>query len=166
MLCAYCHRQLADNAESCVYCGAGERASATGGSPAGTATDPGQPLNAGLYRLHTFFFYLFLFVAIAVLVSAVALSRRGVFTGLLIGLLADLLIVGVAALHRYAARGARFGKHYGRAISFAFACLWLFGFPIGTILSIYVFTKISRSWEVGVEDEAPAVVPPLGIAER
>ena len=133
-------------------------ASTTGGSPSGTATDPGQPLNAGLYRLHTFFFYLYLFVAIAVLVGAVALSRRGVFTGLLTGLLADLFIVGIAALHRFAARGARFGKQYGRAVSFVIACLWLFGFPIGTILSIYVFTKISKSWQAGVEDEAPAVV--------
>jgi len=162
MLCVYCHRQLADDAKSCAYCGAGEGESATDGSHAGTATGETRPLNAGLYRLHTFFFYLLLFVAMAVLVGAVTLSRHDVLIGVVFGLLADLVIVGIALLHRYAARGARFGSDHGRATSFAIACFWVLGFPIGTVLAIYVFTQIFKSWESGIKDDAPAFAPPPG----
>jgi len=159
MLCGYCHRPLAGDSKSCTYCGAGEEESATGGAQAGAAAVQGQPLNAGLYRLHTLFFYFLLFVAMGVLVGAVTLSRHGVLIGLVFGLLGDLVIVGIALLHRYAARGARLGTDHGRATSFAFACFWVLGFPIGTILAIYVFTQIFKSWEPGIKDGAPGVAP-------
>ncbi len=162
MLCAYCHSELSEGAESCAHCGAEVRMSATSGSPVGAAADLGKSLNPGLYKLHTFFSYLYLLIAVAVLLVAIAASRGQVFVGVFIGLLAGLIFLGLAALHRYAAKGARFGKDYGRATSFAIACLWLLGFPIGTILAIYVFTKIFKSWEGSGEPETAAAAGSVG----
>jgi ABC-type transport system involved in cytochrome bd biosynthesis fused ATPase/permease subunit len=107
-------------------------------------------LNSGLFRLHRVFYVAFFAFAVLMLViglmnflragrdGEVGLAFSGVF----------LLPFGVA--HWYAAKGARLGKSYGRIISRTIALFWLLGFPVGTFLGIWVFTKTaSSSWNDG-----------------
>jgi hypothetical protein len=59
-----------------------------------------------------------------------------------------ILLVPIAILHGFAAKGTRTGRSYGRIVSRVVAVLWFVGFPIGTVLAIYVFRKTGRkSWK-------------------
>jgi hypothetical protein len=105
-------------------------------------------LNLGLFRLHRVFYVAFFaFGALMLVVGLANLLHAGhehevglAFVGVM------LMPIGVA--HWYAAKGARLGKSYGRVISRIFAFFWLFGFPIGTFLGIWTFTKTAdASWK-------------------
>lgn len=102
------------------------------------------PLNSGLYRVHRIFWIAFAAFAIIMLMAGLsALFRGKEDVGLaIVGF--GLLPIGVA--HWYAAKGAREGKTYGKVLSRIFATLWLFGFPIFTVLGIYVWSQTGRKW--------------------
>jgi hypothetical protein len=103
------------------------------------------------------------FFVFAVLMLVVGLSnflrgRQGEAGLTFIGVL--LAPLGVA--HWYAAKGARLGKSYGRIISRIIAFFWLFGFPVGTLLAVWVFKKTGTdswndgtSYTAGFADQAP-----------
>lgn len=95
------------------------------------------PLNSALFRIHQVFF-----VAYAVFAAFCFLAIIG--TGDVVGVMVGGLLVALVGLvHWFGARGAKEGKSYGRIISRVFGTLWFFGFPIGTILGVYVWSKTS-----------------------
>ena len=95
-------------------------------------------LNVVLVRLHQLYFVLVLIVMVGVTVTAK--SPRIIIL--------DVLLLGLAAAHWYAAKGARLGRSYGRTSSRIVGALWLLGFPVGTILAIFVFVNTDkRHWE-------------------
>jgi len=57
------------------------------------------------------------------------------------------LFVLVFAAHHFTARGAREGKPWARISSTVLACLMLLGFPIGTIIGIYLLVNTWRPWD-------------------
>ncbi len=103
-----------------------------------------QSMNPGLYKLHRVFYVAFAAFAVLMLIAGVAAAIRtsdGVgiaFIGV------GLLPISVA--HWSAAQGAKAGKPYGRLLSRIIGTIWLFGFPIGTILGIYAWSRTGKKW--------------------
>ena len=105
-----------------------------------------QPLNSGLFKLHRVFYVavaafivIWLLISVMALVHGQALADDGWgFVG--------LACLPLGALHWYAAKGAQNGKFYGRVLSRIIGTLWLFGFPIGTALGIYVWKQTGSKW--------------------
>jgi hypothetical protein len=64
-----------------------------------------------------------------------------------------------AFLHRCAARGARLGTAWGRTTSRVIAVLLLFGFPIGTLIAVYIFSRTGEKWQGALEMPAQASLP-------
>jgi hypothetical protein len=108
-----------------------------------------KPLNPGLSTVHLI--ALTAYGAIWILLS-IAGSKNGwdiVFGG---GFFLVLTI-----LHWYGRKGARLGTRYGRNISRTFGIIWLFGFPIGTALGIYMLIRASDGkWKAAVPALGPA----------
>lgn len=119
---------------------------------------PAKPLNSGLYRIHRIFFIAFgAFAIIMLLVGIPALLRGGEDAG--VGFLGiGFLPIGVA--HWYAANGARDGKSYGKVLSRIIGFLWLFGFPIGTALGIYVLYQTGAKWKASNGVDSASAQPP------
>jgi hypothetical protein len=123
------------------------------------ATHP-RSLNRGLSRLHRVFVFFYGVIAImcACIITVVFLEdihSERVFEAY--GWLAYAVVLAVA--HWYGARGASTGRTYGRVITRVLACLWLFGFPVGTIIAIYAFRKTGNaSWnsEADLANASPA----------
>lgn len=114
-----------------------------------------ERLNPGLVRLHFVFFLLYAAIAIAITAFGLGALMRGMGDAAAF-IFVELLFAGIAAAHWYAAKGARLGKPYGRTISRVIGCCWVLGFPIGTALAIFVFSRTRKNlWK-----EAPA---PAGI---
>src|SRR5262250_1761023 len=100
-----------------------------------------EPLNPGLYRLHRIFFIAIgAFAVIMLTIGGMMLFTHPEDSG--VGLM-GLVFLPIGALHWYAANGARDGKMLGKVISRIIGALWLVGFPIGTVLGIYVWVKTS-----------------------
>ena len=108
-------------------------------------------MNQSLHRLHRLFFF-------GYAIGAVLLGLAGLNPAN--GIEFTLFVIGIAspaiALHFFAAKGVQQGKPYGKTLSTIFAILVFFGFPIGTALSIYVFSKLGKKWE----DELSATLTP------
>lgn len=98
------------------------------------------PLNADLYKVHRIFF--FIFSAIAAIAALLGLSDYDYGS---IGL-AVLMVMSPGMLHWFAAEGAKRGKPYGKIISRILGTLWLFGFPLGTALGVYVWFQTGSKW--------------------
>jgi hypothetical protein len=56
----------------------------------------------------------------------------------------------VFAAHHVTARGARQGKPWARISSTVLACLMLLGFPVGTIIGVYLLVYTWRPWDAPV----------------
>lgn len=94
-------------------------------------------LNIALVWLHRAFFAL-----VAVVTIAIPFTSDSPLIFIL-----DAFLLALTAAHWYAAKGARLGRPYGRMLSRIIGFLWLFGFPIGTILAIFVFVNTGkRHW--------------------
>lgn len=98
------------------------------------------PLNSGLYRVHRIFF--FIFSAIAVMGALLGLMGNDYGP---IGF-AVLIVMSLGMVHWFAAEGARNGKPYGKILSRILGTLWLFGFPLGTALGVYVWFQTGSKW--------------------
>lgn len=64
-------------------------------------------------------------------------------------LIVPLLSAGVFAAHYFTARACREGRPGGRLASIVLACFMLLGFPIGTIIGIYLLANTWRPWTAG-----------------
>jgi len=104
-----------------------------------------EPLNLGLYRVHLIFFFVFGgFSAVMLWIGVVGLKNLDMSV---FALVFCAIFLPVALLHWIAAAGARNGKSSGRVLSRIFGTLWLFGFPLGTLLGIYVWYQTgSTKW--------------------
>jgi len=102
-------------------------------------------MNPGPYRLHRgFFIGIVAFAVIMLLMGASMLLRHQEDAA--VGLI-GLGFLPIALAHWFAARGAKAGKTSGRTLSRIIATLWLFGFPVGTALGIYVWKKTGSDWQ-------------------
>jgi hypothetical protein len=52
----------------------------------------------------------------------------------------------IFAAHYFTARACRAGKEVGRIASIVISCLMLLGFPIGTLIGVYLLSNTWRSW--------------------
>lgn len=57
-----------------------------------------------------------------------------------------LMFAGGFAAHYFTARACRQGKEGGRVASIAISCLMLIGFPIGTLIAIYLLANTWKPW--------------------
>jgi hypothetical protein len=108
-----------------------------------------EHLNPGLVRLHRVFFLLYVVIAMTMTAFGVSalIRHRGDAAPLVY---VDVFLLAIAAAHWYAAKGARLGKAYGRTISRVIGCCWVLGFPVGTALAMFVFSRTrSRLWKEG-----------------
>lgn len=70
-------------------------------------------------------------------------------------MLAPLLLVGLLfCVHLFTARGARAGKPGARIASIVIAVLMLAGFPLGTLIGLYLLANSWQAWDT----------PRLGVA--
>lgn len=107
-------------------------------------TDNEKILNPGLFKVHRLVFMAFAGFSIVIpVIGALALIKGEhdpsfAFVGL----------VGIpfAALHWFAAQGAKKGLSSGKLISRIVATFWLIGFPVGTLLGIYVWSQTFSKW--------------------
>lgn len=95
-----------------------------------------------VYRAHRALSLLYGLLLLAFL--ALALSADPVD----VSMLAFGLIVGgaVLAAHVFAARGAKAGNPSTRMLSTAIAVLMLLGFPIGTLIGLYILVYTWKPW--------------------
>jgi TRAP-type C4-dicarboxylate transport system permease large subunit len=109
-----------------------------------------KPLNPGLARTHGIFVIIYglcLTVMIAAVFMGLYQDRNP--TALLYGSLAIVFVGLLVTAHWHALKGAKYGKPYGRRWSKIIGVIWLFSFPVGTILGIYVLRKTSKTRWVG-----------------
>lgn len=108
-----------------------------------------QIKNQGLFKLHRLFFIAFIsFSVILAMIGIINFFKDS--DEATIGLFGIALIPG-AALHWYAAKGAKLGLSYGKTLSRIVGTLWLFGFPVGTALGIYVWYQTTKKWSESTE---------------
>jgi hypothetical protein len=104
-------------------------------------------MNSELYRLHRVLFIAYMsFIALFALIGVFALVRSGDMSGI-DSVLIGLVVVPISVFHYYAAKGVRDGKAWGRTLTKIFAGLLLIGFPIGTLIGIYIFKKTGEQWQ-------------------
>lgn len=117
-----------------------------------------DPLNLALYRLHRVF-YLAIAVLAAIMLAIGAIVLIGDEPDSGIGL-AGLYLLPLGALHWFAADGARGGRTSGRVLSRVIGTVWLLGFPVGTVLGIYVWVKTSKERWHGGDTIQPLAMEP------
>ena len=104
-------------------------------------------LNAKLERVHKLVSYAyFFFVAYGLLLVVLGLIR-GQTDGYGFGLVCIFGIGPVGLIHWYAAKGAREGKRWGRNLSRGIGVVLLLGFPVWTILGIYILSQTGDKWQ-------------------
>ncbi len=54
---------------------------------------------------------------------------------------------GLFSLHHFTAKGAREKKQWARAVSSIIGVIMLPGFPVGTMIGIYLLVNANRGWE-------------------
>jgi uncharacterized membrane protein len=57
------------------------------------------------------------------------------------------ILAALLLLHFFVAKGAREKKPWARGASIAIASLMLLGFPVGTIIGVYLLSNAVPSWE-------------------
>ena len=62
-------------------------------------------------------------------------------------IVAGVILLPMALLHWCAPRGAERGQRWERITSRVIAVLMIFGFPIGTIIAIYIFFQTGQKWQ-------------------
>lgn len=53
----------------------------------------------------------------------------------------------ISAIHIFTGRACRQGKQGGRQASIVIACLMLFGFPLGTLIGVYLLSNTWKQWD-------------------
>lgn len=99
-------------------------------------------------RVHRFLggLYAILAAATAVVVVGIAISNGD---GAILGALMLAVLLGIpAAIHLLVARAAAKGDGSGKVGSTIIAVLMLSGFPIGTVIGVYLLYLASQNWVV------------------
>lgn len=105
----------------------------------------GDTMNNGLYRLHHILFIAYTaFIVIFALIGLLQVLP-GYHESPAIGFV-GLGVLPLALVHYYAAKGAHAGRRWGRTLSRVIAAIMLIGFPVGTMIGIYVFSQTGRKW--------------------
>jgi hypothetical protein len=98
-------------------------------------------------RAHRALSWLYGFVAALCVFVVIASIQRGASTPVLAPLFVMLIIIlGIATLHYVTAKGARDLKPWANTTSRVIAILMLFGFPVGTLIGIYLLSN--SDWRV------------------
>jgi len=112
-------------------------------------------MNNGLYRIHHVLFLAYAaFIVIFALIGLLQFlpgyheSPAIAFVG--------LAVLPLAVIHYYAAKGAQAGKAWGRTLSRVIAAIMLLGFPVGTIIALYIFSQTGKKW-IGASDTPAAM---------
>ena len=96
-----------------------------------------------VFRAHRALAWFYAFIGIAVSAAVILGSRGNTGVGIV---LVPLVFAGVFSVHYFTARACREGKPGGRVASIVIACLMLLGFPIGTLIGIYLLANTWRPW--------------------
>jgi len=92
-------------------------------------------MNNALYRAHRL-----LYVFFACLAAVVAIKGMGLC----------IPNLSIAVIHYFAAEGTRDGKYWGKILSRIIATIMLLGFPIGTVIGIYLLMQTGKKWESNI----------------
>lgn len=110
-------------------------------------------MNNGLYRLHrvlfigyTSFIVIMALLGLRMLFGPNSEDAKAGFLG--------LLVLPLAAIHYFAARGVKAGMEWGRTLSRIIATIMLIGVPIGTMIGIYIYRQTGKRWQRGQESSA------------
>jgi hypothetical protein len=87
-------------------------------------------------------FYAFIFAAIVAVVLVSSGGKVGVSILPLV-----LAFVGIFCAHYFTAQACKRGTAGGRIASIAISCLMLLGFPIGTLIGLYLLYNTWSPWE-------------------
>lgn len=99
-------------------------------------------------RAHRALSWLYGLVAVLIMISFYTASHEKLdMAGVLLVL---LIFGGLFSLHHFTSRGARAKKPWARTTSLVIAVLMLFGFPLGTLIGIYLLVNAWKPWDGGV----------------
>ena len=98
-------------------------------------------------RAHRALSWLYGLIAVLVMVSLFASHERLDMVGVFVVL---LIFGGLFSLPHFTGRGARAKKPWARTVSRLVAVLMLFGFPLGTLIGIYLLANAWNPWDDGV----------------
>ena len=101
--------------------------------------------NIKVFRAHRALAFLYGLLGIVCLAAALFGSGGMTNASLIVVLIFFAIIFSV---HFFTARACRDGKPAGRIASIVIACLMLFGFPVGTLIGIYLLVNTWKPWTV------------------
>ena len=103
-----------------------------------------------VFRVHRALAWFYAFIGIGMSAIIILISHKKMDTGTVFVM---LFFAGVFSAHYFTARACREGKSGGRTASIVIACLMLFGFPIGTLIGIYLLANTWRPWKAAAISE-------------
>jgi ABC-type amino acid transport system permease subunit len=96
-----------------------------------------------VFRAHRAFAALYAVIGIGIL-ALMIVNGKG---GLDLSLLPVLVVMAIVfSAHLFTARACKQGKPGGRIASIVIACLMLLGFPVGTIVGVYLLFNTRKPW--------------------
>ena len=104
-----------------------------------------------VFRAHRALAWFYALVGIGMYL-AIALPMGRLFDITLLPMLLGL--TAIVAVHFFTARACRQGKPGGRIASIVIACLMLLGFPIGTLIGVYLLSNTWNAWGQPLEGAA------------
>ena len=93
-------------------------------------------------------------VGIILALAIPVIAGRGQFTIKLILLI--LFSVGSAVFQLILGQAIKEHRQWGRTVGIIFGVLWLFGFPIGTLLGGYILWCLIKGWDEPVAEDLHA----------
>jgi hypothetical protein len=96
-----------------------------------------------IFRAHRALAWFYALLGVGVSAAVVLSPRDKMGMGMF---LVPLIFVGIVLLHYFTAGACRDGKPGGRVASIVIACLMLLGFPIGTIIGVYLLANTWKPW--------------------
>lgn len=96
-----------------------------------------------VFRAHRALAFFYALIGVAS-VAVMSLASRGQFA---LEFLPMAMLFGlIFAVHWFTAQACKQGKQGGRVASIVIACLMLLGFPLGTLIGIYLLVNTSKPW--------------------
>lgn len=103
-----------------------------------------MPSHIKVFRVHRLLAWLYGAFGVFVVASSMMSSHGPRFSAVNVGLL--LIFSLIFAAHFFTARACKQGKSGGRTASIIIAFLMLFGFPIGTVIGLYLLANSWHPW--------------------